>query len=121
MNVASTQDDTTVLMKIQNSNKPDQIIYVVLDKVINQFKTEGLRSFFGVKEIHIDSGDLLKSMQEYAAVLSFLLETMSAAQDLNLPYGYQNEFSFENANYSLLDEGEYRVLKRIEGGLSLDG
>ena len=115
MNAASTPEDTTVLLKIQNSGKPDQIIYVVLDKGKNQFKTEGLKSLFGVKEIRIDSVDLLESLPEFAEVLSFLLETMSAAQDLKLPYGYQNEFSLRDARYSLLDEGECRVLRRLDG------
>lgn len=119
MTAVSTPDDKVVLLKIQNNNKPDQLILVVLDKANNRFKTEGLKSLFGVKEIHIDSVDLLESLPEYAEVLSFLLETMSAAQELHLPYGYQNEFNVGNIRYSLLDEGEYRVLRRVDPGVSL--
>lgn len=117
MNVSSIPEDATVLLKIQNSSKPDQLINVVWDRERNEFKTEGLKDLFGVKEIRIDSGDFLQSLQEYGQVLSFLLETMSAAQDLHLPYGYQNEFTVEDVRYSLLDEGDYRVLKRIDSGV----
>ena len=113
MNSATTPEDSAVLLKIQNSSKPDQLINVVLDRAKNHFKTEGLKALFGVKEICVDSGDFLRSLPEYAQVLSFLLETMSAAQELHLPYGYQNEFSVDSTRYSLLDEGEYRVLKRL--------
>jgi len=113
MNTAYIPEDSMVLLKIQNSSKPDQLIYVVVDKAKNQFRTEGLRDLFGIKEIRIESGDFLESLPEYAQVLSFLLETMSAAQDLHLPYGYQNEFSLDKVRYSLLDEGEYRVLRRL--------
>jgi hypothetical protein len=115
MNTDFTPEDPAVLLKIQNRSKPDQVIHVVLDRASSQFKTEGLKPLFGIKEIRIDSTDLLQSLPEYAQVLSFLLETMSAAQDLHLPYGYQNEFSVENIKYSLLEEGDYRVLRRIVG------
>ena len=115
MNVDYTPEDSTVLLKIQNKSKPDQLIEVVLDKKNSQFKTQGLKYLFGVKEIRIDSVDLLQSLPEYAQVLSYLLETMSAAQDLHLPYSYQNEFTVENVRYSLLEDGEFRVLRRVEG------
>ena len=119
MNAASIPEDTTtVILKIQNSNRPDQIIHVVLDKTTSQCKTEGLRGYFGVKEIIIEPGELLRALPDFAEVFAFLLETMSAAQDLQLPYGYQNEFNYGNMNYSLLDEGDYRRLRRLDGGLS---
>lgn len=105
--------DATVLMKIQNNKKPEQIIDVVLDRGKDRFKTYGLKNFFGVQEIAIDSSELLASLPEYAEVLSFLLETMSTAQNLRLPYSYQEKFTFGDAFYTLLDEGEYRALKRI--------
>jgi len=112
MEINSKLTDDTVLLTLQNKAKPDQIIYLVLDKSNGYFRTKGLKDLFGVEEIRVESNDLLESLPEYAGVLSFLFETMSAAEDLRLPYGYQNEFEFGNTSYTLLEEGGYRVLKR---------
>jgi len=114
MNITRMEGSTDVLLKIQNSRKPDQIINLVLDSPDGHFVTEGLKSLFNVKEIRIESRDLLQSLPEYAEVLAFLLETMSAAQDFNLPYAYQNEFEFKDRRYTIYTEGDYRVLKRVD-------
>jgi hypothetical protein len=113
MNSIPRPEDRTVLLRIQNSRKPDQIIHVVLDRSNGHFETQGLRDLFGVKEIRVETMDILRSLPEYAEVLSFLFESMSTAQDLNLPFGYQNEFEFGDARYTLYDEGDYRVLKKV--------
>lgn len=114
MNITRMEGSTDGLLKIQNSRKPDQIINLVLDSPDGHFVTEGLKSLFNVKEIRIESRDLLQSLPEYAEVLAFLLETMSAAQDFNLPYAYQNEFEFKDRRYTIYTEGDYRVLKRVD-------
>jgi len=113
MDNVDESEDKLVLLKIQNSKKTDQMIELVWDKYANQFRTEGLRTLFGVNEIRIESKNVLESLERYSYVLSFLFETMSTAEDLNLPYGYQNEFEFGNERYSLYKEGEYRVLKLV--------
>ncbi len=100
-----------VFLQIQNSKKPDQLISVVMDDSETHFETRGLRDSFGLDEIRIDRNEFLLSMEEYAALLSFLLETMSAAQDLNLPYAYMDDFEFQGQQYSLTGQNGYRVLK----------
>jgi hypothetical protein len=54
-------------------------------------------------------------MEEYATLLSFLLETMSAAQDLNLPYIYMEDFEYKGRRYSLTSQNGHRVLKKKNG------
>jgi len=44
--------------------------------------------------------------------LSFLLETMSAAQDLNLPYSYMEDFEYSGQRYSLIRQDGHMVLKK---------
>lgn len=111
MNMQSFEpDDPNVLLKIQNSRKPDQVVYLILDKEKGQFRTEGLKSNFGVKDIRIIERDLLSALEEYAQVLTFLLETMSEAQNLRLPYAYQDEFELNGVRYTLYDEGDHKVL-----------
>ncbi len=111
--------DRVVLLKIQNSNKPDQMIELVMDRSNSHFVTEGLKKLFGIKEIWIESEDLLQKLPDYAEVLSFLLSAMSAAEDFRLPFAYQNEFEFHGARYTLYEKGDYRVLRKIEPGGSL--
>ena len=101
------------LLKVQNQKKPEQVIAVVRDPHADGFHTEGLRRLFGLKEIWIDTRNLSESVLEYAQVLSFIMETISEAQDLGLPFGYQDEFTFHGLRYSLKDRGNYRVLRRI--------
>ncbi len=59
------------------------------------FETRGLKGLFDLDEIWIERNEFLVSMEEYAMLLSFLLETMSAAQDLNLPYSYMEDFEYK--------------------------
>lgn len=106
-------EEQDILLKIQNNKKPDQIINLVLNKGEGAFETRGLRDLFGVKEIRIDSGDVISSLPEYAMVLSYLLEAMSAAQDFNQPFMYNNVFVFQGNKYTLNEEGDYRVLRRV--------
>ncbi|MCU0589687.1 MAG: hypothetical protein MUF52_16250 [Syntrophobacteraceae bacterium] len=110
MTVPAEQD---VLMTIQNSKKPNQVIYVVRDDMGGWFRTQGLKSQFGVSEIRMSVEDLIHSIQEFGEVLSFLFESMSAAQDLNLPFAYENEFDFHNQHFTLYADGDHRVLKRV--------
>jgi hypothetical protein len=112
VNVESNQHD--VLMTIQNNKRPDQLIFVVRDHDTGGFRTEGLKNLFGVKEIRVDFQELMQAVPEYGEVLSFLLETMSAAKELNLPYAYEDEFNYRNMRFTLHADGDYRVLHRVE-------
>ncbi|NTU48538.1 MAG: hypothetical protein HGA84_05980 [Syntrophobacteraceae bacterium] len=108
-----SQENKTVLMTIQNRKNPEQVIQMVMSPVNAHFETEGLRRHFGLSEIGVETGDLLESIQEYGEVISYLLETMSAAKELKLPYFYQNEFEFKGARYSMREKGDVRLLKRM--------
>jgi hypothetical protein len=109
-----TPQDQDVLLSIQNSKKPEQKIYLLLDESHEHLETQGLQMLFGLKEIRLDTKEVLQSLEEYAAVLSYIFETISTANDLGLPYRYQNEFEFGGARYTLYEEGEYRTLKKFE-------
>jgi len=106
-------EDKSVLLQIQNRQKPYEIILLIWDKKNDTFSTEGLKNLFGVKEIRIESRGFLQSLERYSHVLSFLFETMSEAENFNLPYAYQNEFEFGGERYTLREEGDYRVLKQV--------
>lgn len=105
--------DPNLLMTLQNSKKPDQLIHVVRDESSGYYETRGLRQLFGVEEIRIEAGELAVAVQDYAQVLSFLMETMSAARDFGLPYAYQDLFEFANVRYSLHGRDGFRFLKKL--------
>jgi hypothetical protein len=109
-----TQPGGAVILQIQNSKKPEQIISVVLKEENGHFETRGLWELFGVEEIWIDRMEFMEWMDEFAMLLSFLLETMSAGQDLNLPYGYQDKFEYKGHRYTLFSTNGHRVLNRLE-------
>lgn len=114
MDVMDYEDDKPVLMTIQNRKNPEQIIRFVQNPLNGHFETEGLQQYFGLKEIRVETEDVIESLQEYGEVLSFLLETMSAAKELGLPYHYENEFDFKGGRYSLREKDGLRLLKRIK-------
>ncbi len=101
-----------VFLQIQNSKKPDQIISVIMSDSDAHFETRGLKGLFDLDEIWIERNEFLVSMEEYAMLLSFLLETMSAAQDFNLPYSYMEDFEYKGRRYSLIRQNGHRVLRK---------
>ena len=46
-------------------------------------------------------------------MLTFILDTIATADELGLPYSYQNEFQFGNVDYTLYEDGDYRSLKKV--------
>ena len=113
MKDAVTPEDLGVLLTIENKKNPEQVIYLIIDDSRKHLKTQGLQRFFGLKEIRLDTQVALESIHEYAAVLSYILDTISTARDLNLPYRYQDEFTLGDVRYTLYEEGEYRSLKKV--------
>lgn len=118
VNATRTDKERNLFLTLQNNRKPEQIIRFVLVRSKGYFETEGLTALFGVSEIRVSSNDVFLSFKEYSEVLSFLFETMSDAQDLNLPYGYVNEFQVHGTRYTLDEEDSFRVLKKRGGGMT---
>jgi hypothetical protein len=113
MKDAAIPEDPSVLLSIENNRNPEQVIYLVIDDSREHLHTQGLQRFFGLKEIRLDTQDVVESIHEYAAVLSYILDTISTARDLNLPYRYENEFKVGDTGYTLYEEGEYRSLRKV--------
>lgn len=98
------------LLRIHNSKDPTQLVEVNWDPENKFFVTKGLKELFHIKEIRIRPEDFLSRIEEYARLIGWLLETMSQAEDLHLPFGYENHFSFGGKEYDLVDSGDYKLL-----------
>ena len=115
MNKNLSLEDQDVLLSIQNTKNPAQGILLVIDESREYLKTQGLSTIFGVKEIRLTTQEVLQDLHEYAQVLTFILDTIATADELGLPYSYQNEFQFGDVDYTLYEDGEYRLLKKAQG------
>lgn len=112
MSESLSLEDADVLLSIQNTRNPGQGIFLVIDESRKHLHTQGLMKHFGLKEIRLDTQDVLEDLHQYAQVLTFILDTIATAGELGLPYRYQNEFQFGDTDYTLYEEGEYRALKK---------
>jgi len=106
----------TVIAAIANDRKPGQLVEVVHlpDKEI--FITRGIRTHFGLKEVAVPQGLMLAGIGAMTVVLSYLLERIATASDLNLPFRYDPEFDVSGTWFHLEDGGNYMVLTRTESG-----
>jgi hypothetical protein len=102
--------NTKTLLRIQNSKDLTQVVEVNWDENMETFVTKGLKDLFNVKEIKIRPGDFLTRLEDYAHVIGWLLEAMSMAKDMHLPFGYENHFTVGGRDYELIDEGDYKLL-----------
>ncbi|MEJ5300816.1 MAG: hypothetical protein WHS38_07495 [Thermodesulforhabdaceae bacterium] len=102
--------NSNIILRIQNSKDPTQVVEVNWDEEMGTFVTKGLKDLFHVKEIKIRPGDFLTRLEDYAHVIGWLLEAMSVTEDLHVPFGYENHFSVGGREYDLIDEGDYKLL-----------
>lgn len=106
----------TVVAAIANDRKPGQVVEVVHLPDKELFVTRGIRAHFGLKEVAVPQGLMLAGIGEMTVVLSFLLERMATASDLNLPFRYDPQFDMNGRWFRLEDGGDYMVLTRMQAG-----
>jgi hypothetical protein len=109
---SDAEQPRTLFLTIQNSRNPEQVINFFMVGSNGHFETEGLKSLFGTKEIRVGSEDVFESPEEIAEVLTSFLETMSEAEELNLPYTFLDNFEMNGKRYTISEEDQFRVLKR---------
>ncbi len=105
---------TIPLLRIQNQKKIDQVVELLWDEKEKAFVTKGLKDLFKVKEIKIMPRDFVPHIREYAHVIGWLLESMSMAEDVNLPFVYQKRFNLFGHDYEMVEEKDFIILKPIE-------
>ncbi len=104
------EEKSRTLIRLQNQRKPDQVVEVNWNEKSGFFETQGLKSLFDVDEVRVDAGELLSNIEEYAWALYWLLESMSVADDLGIPFVYEEHFSVGSTGYTLQRDSEGYVL-----------
>jgi len=106
----------TVIAAIANDKKPGQVVEVVHLPAAELVVTRGIRAHFGLKEVAVPQALMLAGIGEMTVVLSFLLERIATASDLNLPFRYDPQFDMNGRWFRLEDGGDYMLLTRMEQG-----
>jgi len=78
------------------------------------FITRGIATHFNIRDIMVPQALMLTDIHAMTQVVSYLLERIATAADLNLPFMYEPEFHLNNNNYTLQESGKYMLLTRNE-------
>ena len=100
----------TVIASIANERKPGQVVEVVHLPDKQLFVTRGILTHFRLKEVAVPQAVMLAEVGEITGVLSYLLERIATADDLNLPFRYEPEFDVNGRWYHLQDDGDFMIL-----------
>jgi hypothetical protein len=103
-----------VIATIANQKNPGEVVEVLHLPDKELFITRGIATHFRLKEIAVPQGLMLAELNEMTLVLSYLLERIATAADLNLPFRYDPEFEVDDQHYHVEDSGDYMLLSRGE-------
>jgi hypothetical protein len=105
-----------VIASIANERKPGQVVEVVHLPDKQLFVTRGILTHFSLKEVAIPQGLMLAEIGEMTEVISYLLERIATASELNLPFRYDPEFDVHGRWYRLEDNGGFMLLTPLNRG-----
>jgi hypothetical protein len=107
-------DPEIVIATIGNQKNPAQVVEIIHQPDIGVFVTRGIDAHFRIKDIAVPQQLMLSDIQEITGVLSFVLERIATAADLDLPFRYDPEFEVGEGRYVLQESNEYMILARRE-------
>ena len=103
-----------VIATIGNQKNPAQVVEIVHQPEKGFFTTRGISVHFNLKEIAVPQSLMLPEIHEMTGVLSYLLERIATAADLNLPFMYEPEFELGNSRFILQESDDFMILTRNE-------
>jgi len=101
-----------IVATIANQKNPSQMVEIVHQPDKDNFITRGISVHFGLKEIAVPQNLMLPAIQEVTEVLSYILERIATADDLNLPFRYDPEFTVADKGYILQEKEDVMILDR---------
>lgn len=112
--VGTEPDQEIVIATIGNQKNPSQVVEIVHLPEKEIFITRGVSAHFKIKDIAVPQNLMLSQIHEMTGVLSYLLERIATAADLNLPFRYDPEFELGDTRFNLQESGEFMILTRDE-------
>ncbi len=103
-----------IIATIGNQNNPAQVVEIVHLPEKGIFLTRGISTHFSLKEIAVPQNLMLPAIDEMTGVVSYLLERIATADDLQLPFLYEPEFQVGDSRYTLQESGDFIMLERDE-------
>jgi hypothetical protein len=110
----SESDQEIVIATIGNQKNPSQVVEIVHLPEQGIFVTRGVSTHFRIKDIAVPQSLMLTEIHEMTGVLSYLLERIATAADLNLPFRYDPEFEVGDSRFNLEESGDFMILTRYE-------
>lgn len=101
-----------IIATIGNQKNPSQVVEIVHLPEKKIFITRGISTHFEIKDIAVPQSLMLAEIHEMTGVLSYLLERIATAADLNLPFRYDPEFEVGSSRFNLQESGDFMILTR---------
>ncbi|UCG12188.1 MAG: hypothetical protein JSU72_17055 [Deltaproteobacteria bacterium] len=104
--------DEIVIATIGNQKNPGQVVEILHRPGQGVFTTRGIAEHFRIKDIAVPQALMLAEIHEMTGVVSYILERIATATELNLPFRYEPEFKMGDSKYNLEESGDYMLLTR---------
>jgi len=103
--------DNQIIGTIKNKRNPDQGIEIIYVRSENAFCTSGIRGLLNMKEILIPVYLVANDFQLVGAIISAILERISAAEEMGVPFEYARRFEVMDRVYTLSESGDFMKLE----------
>jgi len=101
-----------IIATIGNQQNPAQVVEIVHQPENGMVATRGISTHFNLKEIAVPQSLMLAEIHEMTGVLSYLLERIATAADLDLPFRYEPEFELGSSRFVLEEGKDFIILTR---------
>ena len=101
-----------IIATIGNQKNPAQVVEIVHQPENEMVATRGISTHFNLKEIAVPQNLMLAEIHEMTGVVSYLLERIATAADLDLPFKYEPEFRLGNSKFLLKESKDFMILTR---------
>ena len=101
-----------IIATIGNQQNPAQVVEIVHQPETGMVATRGISTHFNLKEIAVPQSLMLAEIHEMTEVLSYLLERIATAADLDLPFRYDPEFELGTSRFILQEDKDFMILTR---------
>ena len=101
-----------IIGTISNRDNPEQEVAIKYLRRESAFVTSGMKTCFGMKEILVPVHLVAIDFQLVGTILSVILEMISHAREMNVPFHYAPSFEVMGKVYSITEYGEFMRMER---------